>query len=63
MTYSTWVGPVAGVFVSDLDTLVDQMWGKLLESQITGKEYARRGQPDSGKWGDAKALRDQIKAT
>ncbi len=63
MTYSTWVGPVAGVFVSDIDSLVDQMWSALMLTTITGKQYKQRGQPDTGSWGAAKALRDQIKAT
>jgi len=40
---------------------IDAAKAALLETKITGKEYARRGQPDSGKWGEAFRLLEQAK--
>lgn len=59
MTYSAWVGPVIGT--GGVIALIDQQWQVLMATTITGKEYVRRNQPDTGKWGEAKLLRNQIK--
>jgi len=47
--------------MDSIPDLTDQMWDALMQTTITGKEYLRKGQPDTGKWGEAKALRDRIK--
>ncbi len=62
--YSTWFGPVDPTPVAppvDVPNLVDQMWSVLLTTTITGKQYKQKGEPDTGAWGVAKALKDQIK--
>ena len=64
MIYSAWVGPIAAAPVTppvDVAGLVDQQWVILMGTTITGKQYNGKGQPDTGLWGAAKALRDQIK--
>ena len=62
---SQWVGPVttAGTVAPPVDVagLADQQWAALMGTTITGKQYNQKGQPDTGLWGAAKALRDQIK--
>ena len=67
VTSSAWFGPITSPVVVippvDITGLVDQMWSTLLTTTITGKQYKQRGQPDTGSWGAAKALRDQIKAS
>ena len=64
MIYSVWTEPIAAAPVTppvDIAGLVDQQWSVLMGTTITGKQYNQRGQPDTGLWGTAKALRDQIK--
>ena len=65
MTFTEWFGPItAAVPVPppvDIAGLADQQWAALMGTTITGKQYNQRGQPDTGLWGTAKALRDQIK--
>jgi hypothetical protein len=50
--------------VADIPALLDQMWNdqNLTGTTITGKQYARQGQPATGKWGSAKGLSDRVKA-
>ena len=55
--YSEWFGPI----VVDVEALVDKQWTALMGVTITGKQYNQKGQPDSGLWGVAKGLRDEIK--
>lgn len=47
---------------AEIRALVDQQWAELIATTITGKQYIQKGQPDTGRWGAAKALRDRIKA-
>jgi len=65
MIYSEWFGPITAAVTTtppvDVAGLVDQQWAALMGTTITGKQYNQRGQPDTGLWGAAKALRDQIK--
>jgi len=64
MIYSAWTEPIIAAPVApavDVAGLVDQQWAALMGTTITGKQYNQKGQPDTGLWGAAKALRDQIK--
>ncbi len=57
--YASWFGPITAQV--DIAALVDKQWAALLLTHITGNQYLGKGQPNAGKWGEAKALRDQIK--
>jgi hypothetical protein len=65
MTFSEWFGPITAAVTTtppvDVAGLADKQWALLMGTTITGKQYNQKGQPDTGLWGAAKALRDQIK--
>lgn len=49
--------------MSDISKLMDQMWNtELMSTTDSGSTYNKKGQPNTGRWGNAKKLRDQIKA-
>jgi hypothetical protein len=48
--------------MSDNAQLRDQMWAALEKTTITGNAWVQRGRPNSGYWGQAHALVEQIAA-
>lgn len=47
--------------MSEISDKISQAWAALEKTTITGKEYVRRGKPDSGYWGTARSLLDEAK--
>jgi len=42
--------------MSEIGDKINFAWENLMQTTITGKQYAAKGQPDTGKWGEAKRL-------
>ncbi len=64
MIYSAWYGPILAAAAAGPSTadLADQQWAELMLTTDSGSLYKKKGQPNTGHWGKAKTLRDQIKA-
>lgn len=48
--------------MSEISNKITLAWEALMQTTITGKQYANKFQPDTGKWGEAKRLLNEARA-